>query len=403
MIGILGRNEKEMDELLSIDIGVSLLDDINVDDKVVIVRADLNLPIEGNKVHDTTRLDLFAKTTLKELIEKNARIVVLTHQGRKGKPDYTNTKIHADLLSERTGKYFEYIPSLYGNEAEEALIKLRKGINNYIILENTRFYDEETAKVPMEEHAKSKMVSLLSRYADYYINDAFASSHRNHASLVGFPFMLPSVAGRIMEWELRSIEYINQKDNDRTLYILGGAKVPESLEVIETILSQNKAMKVALGGLVANAFAGFGEGEDVKKAVSLKKKFGEKIYVPEDFVVDGKTYKREELTSPPKDIGEKSIEKIKSFIDEAKQVFINGPLGYFEEEQYLKASREIFSYLGNSSAFTVAGGGHTITCLNRLNLFDKIDHVSTGGRALLNAIMGKPLPAVEALKEGIRP
>ena len=403
MIGLLGRNEKEMDELLSINLGLPLLDDIDVNDKVVIVRADLNLPIEGNKVHDTTRLDIFAKTTLKELIEKNAKIVVLTHQGRKGKADFTTTEIHSKLLSERTGKYFKYVPSLYGNEAEDALMNIRDGINNYVILENTRFYDEETAKVSMQEHVKSKMVQTLSRYADYYVNDAFSASHRNHASLVGFPFMLPSVIGRIMEWELRTIYYIRKRNTDKTLYILGGAKVPESLEVIETILEQGKAMKMAVAGLVANAFIGFGEKDDVKKAFYLKNKFKDKIYIPEDFVIDSNTYARDQVESPPKDIGKKSIEAIKNLIDNANQIFINGPLGYFEDEKYLKASREVFSYLAKSKAFTIAGGGHTITCLNRLNLFDKIDHVSLGGRALLNAIMGKKLPAIEAIKEGIKP
>ena len=403
MLGNLGRKDEDIDKLLSIKLPFSVLDDIDVNNKVILVRADLNLPIEDGKVKDTTRLDLFSRTTLKELIEKEARIAILTHQGRKGKPDFTTTEIHASLLKERTGLDFKHIPSLYGAEAEEAMLELKKGNLNYIILENTRFYDEETAKVSMEEQSKSKMVSVLSKYADYFVNDAFSASHRNHASMVGFPFVLPSVAGRIMEWEIRSIEYIVEKDNEKTLYILGGAKVPESLEVIEKVLSENKAMKIALGGLVANAFVGFGDPEDVKKAFELKNRFEELIYIPEDFVVDGKNIERGELSTPPKDIGEKSVNMIKHLIDEAKQVFVNGPLGYFEDPDYIKASKEVFLHLAESKAFTVAGGGHTITLLNQLNLFDKIDHVSTGGRALLNAIMGKPLPAVEALKKGIKP
>ena len=387
MIGNLG--EEYIDELLELDIGVPLLEELEVNGKVILVRADLNLPITNGKVEDTTRLDLFATTTLRELIEKDAKVAILTHQGRKGGKDFTTTEIHAKLLSEKVGDV-EYIPSLYGEEAEEAMLSLRKGEKKAIILENTRFYDEETKKVPMEEHAKSKIVSVLSKHADFFVNDAFSSSHRNHASIVGFPFVLPSVAGRVMEWELRAIEYILKKKNDKTLYILGGAKVPESLEVIEFLLSKNKAMKIAVGGAVANAFVGIGLGEEVKKAFELKKRFGEKIYVPEDFVL-------EEESEVPKDIGDKSVEKIKGFMDNAEQIFINGPLGVFEEGY--ENSDKIFSYAGECKAFTVAGGGHTIILLKKLKLLEKIDHVSTGGRALLNAIMEKPLPGVESLKK----
>ncbi len=401
MIGKFGKGEEEK-ELLDIKLSVPLLDDANIENKVILVRADLNLPIREGRVEDTTRIELFAKTTLKELIEKEARIAILTHQGRKGKPTFTTTQIHAELLTKLTGKTFRYVPSLFGEEAEEAMLNLKEGREKFIVLENTRFYEEETANVSMEEHSKSRMVSTLSKYADYYVNDAFASSHRNHASLVGFPFVLPSMAGRIMEWELRAITHILSKENEKTLYLLGGAKVKESLDVISHVLAFNKAMGVAVGGALANAFIGFGEKELVDKAKKLKEIFREKIYVPVDFVENGKDVKREDLKNPPKDIGKESVEHIKLLIDQSTQVFFNGPFGVFEEG-YIKASEEILKHIANSNVFSVAGGGHTITLLNRLKMFDKIDHISTGGRALLNAISEKELPAVKALEKGLKP
>ncbi len=394
MLGQFGKEDAHLADLLRIDLDLPTLDEVDVFEKVVLVRADLNLPIRNGKAEDTTRLELFARTTLKELLEKGAKPVLLTHQGRKGEEDFTTTELHARLLSKFMGRKATYVPSLYGKEVEKEIRELKKGNREILVLENTRFYDEETKPLTFEEHSKSKMVRFLSGICDVFVNDAFASSHRNHASLVGFPLVMPSFIGRIMEWELRVIKYVLTQDNSRTLYILGGSKVEESLDVASHVLEKGLG-KVVVGGRVANSFLGFGKDEEVIKAKQLEG--NPNLYVPIDYVVGRQTLYREEVTTPPLDLGSSSINRIKEMVFESSQVFFNGPLGYFEGG-YIKASKEVLEAIANSPCFSVAGGGHTITLLNKLGMFDKINHVSTGGRALMNALIEKPLPALEAIK-----
>ncbi|MEM0329143.1 MAG: phosphoglycerate kinase, partial [Nitrososphaerota archaeon] len=230
------------------------LDDVDVRGKVVIVRADLNSPIDPQTgmIQDNERIQAHAET-LKELAEKGARVVVLAHQGRKGDPDFLPLEQHAKLLSKHVGKPVKYVPDLIGEKAVEAVKSLRSG--EILLLENVRILDEETAEKSPEEHARGALVSKLSGLADLFVLDAFSAAHRAHASIVGFAAVLPTVAGRVMERELKALSEILEKRSSMILF-MGGNKPDDCIKVIEALLSRRKPeIKILLSaGILGQLF-----------------------------------------------------------------------------------------------------------------------------------------------------
>jgi len=396
------------------------LDDFDFENKTVLLRVDFNLPLDKKtlEILDTTRIKLVIPT-IKELIDKKAKIVIIAHQGRKGDWDFTSLEKHAKALESILKKNVIYVNDIFGEKAKNSIKNLKPG--EVLLLDNVRKFDGETEKKTPEDHAKSTLVQNLYPLADIFVNDAFAAAHRSQCSLVGFTEVLPSCAGRLMEKELTSLEKIIKNPEKPCIFLFGGAKFSDAVITIDRVLANKTADEVLLTGLPANAFLvaeGYNLGkknedalakegtteqyEEIKKVLG---KFRDKILLPIDFAFE-KNGKREEidLNKLPIennlfDIGEKTINEFKEVLSDAKTVFLSGPCGVFENILFKKGTKEIFTFVANSDAYSIVGGGHTVAAIEQLNLDKKISHISTGGGSLEKFMMGDKLPVVEALKK----
>jgi len=211
------------------------IDDLNFKDKVALVRVDFNSPIDTNKkkILEDTRIRVHGETTIKELSQKGAKVVILAHQGRPGEPDFIPLEQHAKALSRILGKPVKYVNDLFGKKAQDAIKSLKSG--EILVLENVRTFPNEQKKGSPEQHAKSELVKKLAPFVDVFVSDAFAAAHRAHVSIVGFTAVLPSVAGRIMERELKALSKAVEKPEKPCIYILGGAKADDALKISQYV------------------------------------------------------------------------------------------------------------------------------------------------------------------------
>jgi phosphoglycerate kinase len=395
------------------------LDDFNLEGKTVLLRVDFNLPLDKEtlEILDTTRIKR-ALPTIKELISKNAKTVIIAHQGRQGSWDFINLEKHAKATEKLLGKPVKFVEDIYGETAQKTIKNMKPG--EVLMLDNVRKYSGETEKRTPEEHAQSELVQNLYPLADYYVNDAFAAAHRKQCSLTGFTSVMPSAAGRLMEKELETLGKIIASPEKPSVFLFGGAKFSDVIITIERLFENKTADKIILTGLPANAFLkaeGIDLGdkndemlakeetsetyEEIKK---LLQKYKDSIYLPVDFAEKSNTKRNEiEVSELPTehnlfDIGEKSIKKFKDVLSCAKTVFLSGPCGVFEEPEFMKGTQEIFTYVSNLPVFSIVGGGHTVAAVEKLGLEKKISHISTGGGSLEKFMMGEKLPVVEALK-----
>ena len=230
------------------------LDDIKVKDKVVLVRVDFNSPVDPRtkKVIEDTRIRAHGEITIRELQDKGARTVILAHQGRIGNSDFIPLRQHAKILAKILNKPVKYVEDLYGERAKTAIRNLRTG--EILLLENVRKFPSETKDGTPEEQAKTELVRNLAPLADLFVNDAFAAAHRAHVSIVGFTAVLPSVAGRIMEKELKSLSKVLENPEKPCIFVLGGAKADDSLEISKYVLDKGIADHVLTGGVVGQTF-----------------------------------------------------------------------------------------------------------------------------------------------------
>jgi len=392
--------------------------------KTVLVRVDFNSPVDPQtlKVLDDTRIKAHGETTIKELTEKGAKTVILAHQGRPGDPDFITLQQHTEILSKILGKPVKYVDDLYGEQAKTAIKNLKQG--EVIVLKNTRTYaDEQKSKTP-EEHAKSEFIKTLAQLADVFVNDAFSAAHRAHASVVGFSAVLPTVAGRIMERELKALNQVLESPKKPCVFILGGAKADDSLEISKYVLKNNIADYVLTGGITGHLFM-LANGTDLGKPnMDLLEKqgvlrlvpgikellvtFEGKVYAPIDVAVDDNGKRKELPVSslptelPIFDIGTQTIKLYRQIIHKAKSIVISGPPGVYEKKEFLKGTKEILEAAAASKAFSLVGGGHTIAAVQELRITGKMSYISTAGGALIEYLMGKTLPAVAALEESAK-
>ncbi|MCL1965751.1 MAG: phosphoglycerate kinase [Candidatus Bathyarchaeota archaeon] len=396
------------------------LNDINVKNKTVIVRVDFNSEIDPQtkQVTNGVRICAHAQFTLKELIEKGAKIVVLSHQGRKGDPDYTDLKQHAEILEKMLKHPVKYVDDLFNEEAQSAVKQLKEG--EIVVLENVRSWSEETKKGTTEQQSKTALIQNLAPLADFFINDAFSVAHRDNVSMIGFTAVLPSVAGRIMERELTQLNKVLENPQHPCIYVMGGAKADDSLEISKYILHNNVADKLLLGGIISQLFMtakglNLGKGTMVfleKKGLldlipgiqELLTHYSDKIILPVDIAlnVDGKRLEIPVNNLPSEhpifDIGTKTVEKYIEIISTAQSIVVSGPLGVYENNNFCYGTKTIFETIANSKTSCLAGGGNTIAALDQYNLTSKISYISTAGGALVEALMGKKLPGVVALE-----
>jgi phosphoglycerate kinase len=397
------------------------MDDFQFKGKTALVRVDFNSPIDPDtkKVLDDTRIRAHGETTIKELAEKGAKVVVLAHQGRPGDPDFIPLKQHAELLGKVLGKPVKYVDDIYGEKAQKAIKALKN--SEILVLENVRDFPDEQKKGTPEEHAKTEFVRKLAPLADVFVSDAFSAAHRAHVSIVGFTAVLPSVAGRIMERELKALGRVLHSSEKPCVYILGGAKADDSLKISHYVLKNKIADHVLTGGVVGHLFLA-AKGANLGKANMdfLEKKelmpfvpgikellttYTGKVEVPVDLAVDeGGKRKEIAVTSLPTDysiydIGTNTIKKYSEIIGRAKSIVISGPMGVYENKEFLKGTKSVFEAVTSSKAFSLAGGGHTIAALEELGLAKKMGYVSTAGGALIEFLMGGQLPGVVALEK----
>ncbi|MDD3042766.1 MAG: phosphoglycerate kinase [Methanosarcinaceae archaeon] len=392
------------------------IDDFDVDGKTILVRVDLNSPMdpEGNILDDMRIRSHVA--TLKDL--ENAKVVLLAHQSRPGKHDFTVMKPHARLMSKHLGREVRYVDDIFGTYAKIQIASMEDG--DVIMLENVRFYSEETLQRSAAEHAESYMVQKLAPFIDIFLNDAFAVAHRAHLSVLGFTEVLPTGAGRIMEKEITSLNRGIKGGERPCIFVLGGAKVDDSLKVAENVLASGGADRVLLTGVVANvvlAASGVNIGKvnldfiraqgyeaQIEKAKGMLEKFKDRIGIPKDVALnDGG--KRVEVpvsdlpsdSAPINDIGLETIVEFTREIEEAKTVVLNGPAGVSEIVDFSLGTHEIIK-AAVKSEFSIIGGGHISAEVVHLGLEHRFSHISTGGGACIDYLAGEMLPGVESLR-----
>jgi phosphoglycerate kinase len=400
------------------------LDDFDFRDKVVLVRVDFNSPVdpETKRLLDDTRIRAHGETTIKELAEKGAKVVILAHQGRPGEPDFIPLDQHAERLGRILGKPVKYVDDLYGEKARNAVRNLRSG--ELLVLKNTRTFPEERkSKTPLE-HAESEFIRGLAPVAAVFVNDAFSTAHRAHASVTGFTAALPSVAGRIMERELNALRRVLEAPEEPCVFILGGAKADDSLKISKYVLKNNIADYILTGGITAHLFlvaAGVDLGKPnmellekqevlglVPGIKELMKTYPGRIKIPADVAVEAKG-KRKEISVkdlpteyPIFDVGTKTVKQYGQIIGEAKSIVVSGPPGVYEREEFLKGTKRILEAVARSKAFSLVGGGHTVAAVTELGIADKMSYISTAGGALIEFLMGEKLPGVSTLEESAK-
>lgn len=394
------------------------LNNVKVKDKLVLIRIDINSSIINNKVQCNDRFVEHAKT-IKYLLKKGARVVILAHQGRKGKKDLINLEQHARILSKLVKRKIQYVKDIYGKKAVTKIKSLKPG--QALLLENVRKLNEETKNLSPEQHSKSKFVKTLAPLFNIFILDAFSAAHRSHASVVGLPTAIKkqggkACAGFVLEKELRSLKKLKTKIRNikkgNLIYLLAGAKPKEDLMLLKQALKQ-KAI-ILTGGTFCLLCLGtkkkLGKSDELLKkhkdiVKQIKKIRSKNIFLPIDFAIEeGK--KRKEISldklpinKPLLDIGKKTIKLYKEKIKRARIIIVKGPLGKYEDKHFDLATNKIFRAVASSKAYTVLGGGNTIDAINRLKIpKKKFSYISLGGGTLLQYLSGKKLPGIVALE-----
>ena len=384
--------------------------DIDVNGKKVLVRCDFNVPqTEDGTITDNRRI-VSALDTIKYLIEHNAKVILCSHLGRpKGefKKEFSLAPI-AKELSKLLGKEVKLAKDVIGEDAKELTNNMQNG--DVVLLENVRFHREETDNDP--EFAK-KLASL----ADIYVNDAFGTAHRAHASTAGVAAYLPAVSGFLIEKEINFMGDALENPERPFMAILGGKKVSDKIGVIESLLE--KVDTLLIGGAMAYTFfksMGYGVGNSICELDKLDlaqdimkkaKEKGVKLMLPVDTKV-GKEFKPDTESKVVKfseipdgwegfDIGPETIKMYVEELQKAKTVVWNGPLGLSEFEQFATGTDTIAKMLSESDAITIIGGGDSAAAIERMGLSDKFSHISTGGGASLEFLEGKKLPGIECL------
>jgi phosphoglycerate kinase len=399
---------------------IPTIDSFDFRGKTVLVRVDLNSPYDAKKkkILDDERIKC-APVTIKELVKKKAKIVLLAHQGRQGEEDFISLAQHAKLLEKHLKMPVHFVADVIGEKAKTAIKKMKPG--DVLLLDNVRFVKDEEDKEKAKA-GKSLIVKELAPLADFFVNDAFSVSHRAQGSVIGFAAVLPSCFGRLMEKELKAVETAFEKEESSVL-VLGGAKSEECVNILEHNFNANpKSISHALlCGVTANIFLkakGIEIGEKsekliaeknlaglVEKAGKLLEKHSKKIILPKDVAIElDKKRKEVPVTMVPKsagilDIGSITIKEYEKIIRKAKTIIVKGPAGLYEDKRFRKGTKQLFACVANSKAYSVVGGGDTTEALDILKIDKKkISHISLGGGALITYLSGEPMPGIEAIK-----
>ena len=387
------------------------LNDLDIKGKRVLVRVDFNVPLDKktNDIADDKRIRE-TLPTIKYLVDRIANVIICTHLGR---PDGKIVEsLRMDKVAERRGKLLnkkiKKLNDCVGDEVKDEVTKMKNG--DVVVLENLRFHPEEEAN---DENFSKQLAEL----AELYVNDAFGTCHRAHASTYGVTKHLKSAAGFLVEKELRIMGKALENPDKPFIGILGGAKISDKIKVIENLLT--KVDKLLIGGAMIFTFfkaqgKNVGNSKVENDYVNLAKNLlqNKKIILPVDIIVADSfdanaNSKIVDINSIPNDwigldIGSKTIENYKEILKDAKTVIWSGPLGVFEFDKFANGTKHIAKFLSTLKATTIVGGGDTAAAVEKFGFVDKLTHVSTGGGASLEFFEGKKLPGIEALEESYK-
>ena len=383
-----------------------VLSDFNFDNKRVILRCDLNVPITNGIIEDDTRI-IESLKTIKYLIDKNAKVIILSHLGRvKTEEDKKDNSLYPvylrlrDLLEDNVcfSKYTS------GNKLKELVNTLRTG--EILLVENTRFEDIDGKK---ESSCDLELSKYWASLGDIFVNDAYGVCHRSHASNVGISKFLPSCLGLLVEEEIEKIDGIIKENTSPYILLMGGKKISDKTLVIESLIE--KCDYILLGGgmcftflasLGINVVMSIVDKDNIPFCKEILSKYKDKIILPVDVKLKSEEIKDiDKLTNEDiaYDIGPKTIELFKKYLSTAHRVVANGPMGVFEEKEFANGTRELYNYLSQNSIKTLIGGGDSISAINTLHINKNFYHISTGGGATLEYIAQGTLPAIEAIED----
>ncbi|RLD17615.1 MAG: phosphoglycerate kinase [Caldiserica bacterium] len=385
--------------------------DADVKGKRIFVRGDLNVPLKEGEVRDNTRI-VALLPTIKYLVENGSKVILASHLGRpKGKvvPELSLKPVYEELKKLLPSTNIYFVNDCVGEEVKNKVNELKEG--EILLLENLRFHPEEEKN---DENFAKELASL----ADIFVQDAFGTVHRAHASTVGIAKFLPSYAGFLLEKEVKFLSKVTENPEKPFIAIIGGAKISTKIGVIENLLK--KVDKLLIGGAMAYTFLkkkgknigkSLCEDEYLEVAGKVLDNAEDKLLLPLDHIVTDNIDEPKRIENTPDenipddmigvDIGTKTISEYAETIKEAKTVFWNGPLGVFEKDEFSKGTREIgkiVAELTEKGTVTVVGGGDSVAAVKKENLQDKISHISTGGGASLEFVEGKKLPGLEVLE-----
>ena len=387
--------------------------DLNIENKKVLIRCDFNVPLKDGNIGDDTRI-VSSLQTINYCLDKNAKVILLSHLGRvKEEADLEKNNLApvAKRLEELLERPVTFIDETRGEKLEEAINNMKDG--DVVLIQNTRYEDLDGKKESKNDEELGKYWSSL---GDVFINDAFGTIHRAHASNVGIATNLPgnSAFGFLIEKELTALSALDNPEKP-FMVVLGGAKVSDKIGVIENLVT--KADKILIGGGMAFTFLkadGYEIGtslldeENLEFCTRILKEYGDKIVLPVDVAVTTEYSNEEEYkvrsineieyNEMGLDIGPETKETFANYLKDAKTVIWNGPLGVYEFEKYKKHTDELLQFLVDNDIKTILGGGDIVAAAAAANLKEKVYHASTGGGATLEYLEGKSLPGIEAIK-----
>ena len=395
---------------------IGTLKEIKPEGRTILLRLDLNSPIDPTTKHilDDKRFREHLPT-IQALSQ--SRVVIVTHQSRPGKKDFTTLEAHAERLGALLQRKVLYVDDIFGQCARNAVRSMKNG--DVLVLENVRFNAEENLTVKPEEAQKLYLVKMLAQMGDYFVNDAFGTAHRSQPTMVGLPMVMRSVAGLLMEKEVTTLTRVFQNAPRPVCMVLGGTKVDDSISVAEHMLKGDTADSIIMTGVVANIFlaaAGFDIGKpstqliqqlkyegEIIRAKNLLSSYRDRILLPE-YVAVKENGKRAEYPvsaippdAPVMDAGMDSITALSRTIRKCGTVVFNGPAGVFEEPDFATGTYELLR-VASKVEFSIIGGGHTAAVVEKMGIDRNFTHISTGGGACIEFLTGKKLPAVLALE-----
>jgi phosphoglycerate kinase len=409
---------------------IATLDDLDVQGRVVLLRVDINSPIDRTtgKINDDNRLNM-SLPTIADLADAGARVVIIAHQGDT--LDYHNLVSmdeHAEILSEKLGREVDFIDDVAGPAARAAIQALGDG--EILLLDNIRFLTEEVStfesavKLTPTEMANTYLVRNLAPLVDVYVNDAFAAAHRNAPSMVAFQELLPTAGGRLLIDEVTALSGLASDPKRPCVFLLGGLKISDAFSMMEKVLADGTADRILTTGITANVML-IARGTDlgapttafindrsldafIPRAAELLEVYGDRIEVPTDLAFNEDGERREVAVADLPtdhlliDVGSETVAAYEAVIADAATLFVNGPAGVYESAAGEYGTRSLWEAVAASNGYSVIGGGDTVASARRFVDPGDIGFISTGGGALIRFLSGQPLPLIDAMENAAK-